>query len=80
ALNSEPLVKGVSLPYLSAGSSVFPLTDVSYPHVYGVDGDYFDMFPVRITEGWKLAENELNCTRQVVMINEAARDELFPDG
>lgn len=48
--------------------------------MYGVDGDYFDMFPIRITEGRKLAENELNSTHQVVMINEAARDELFPDG
>ncbi|MCI4138432.1 ABC transporter permease [Bacillus vallismortis] len=80
AIKSDPMVKGLSLYYLSEGSSVFHLTNVSYPQVFGVDGDYFDMFPVRITEGRKLAENELNSTRQVVMINEAARDELFPDG
>ena len=80
AIKSDPTVKGLSLYYLSEGASVFHLTNVSYPQVYGVDGDYFDMFPIRITEGRKLAENELNSTHQVVMINEAARDELFPDG
>lgn len=80
AIKSDPMVKGLSLYYLSEGASVFHLTNVSYPQVYGVDGDYFDMFPIRITEGRKLAENELNSTHQVVMINEAARDELFPDG
>lgn len=48
--------------------------------MYGVDADYFDMFPISITEGRKLTEKELNSTHQVVMINEAARDELFPDG
>lgn len=48
--------------------------------MYGVDDDYFDMFPIRITEGRKLTENDLNSTHQVVMINEAVRDELFPDG
>lgn len=80
AIKSDPMVKGLSLYYLSEGASVFHLTNVSYPQVYGVDGDYFDMFPIRITEGRKLAENELNSTHQVAMINEAARDELFPDG
>lgn len=65
---------------MSEGATVFHLTNVSYPQVYGVDADYFNMFPISITEGRKLAEKELNSTHQVVMINEAARDELFPDG
>lgn len=80
AIKSDPMVKGLSLYYLSEGASVFHLTNVSYPQVYGVDDDYFDMFPIRITEGRKLTENDLNSTHQVVMINEAVRDELFPDG
>lgn len=74
------MVKGVSLYHLAEGVTAFHLTNSAYPQVFGVDQDYFNMFPIRITEGKALTDKELGSKHQVVMINEDARDELFPDG
>ncbi|ASS72616.1 ABC transporter permease [Bacillus atrophaeus] len=80
SITSDPMVKGVSLYHLAEGVTAFHLTNSAYPQVFGVDQDYFNMFPIRITEGKALTDKELGSKHQVVMINEDARDELFPDG
>ncbi|WP_332697738.1 ABC transporter permease [Halalkalibacter lacteus] len=79
-IRSQSNVAGVSLYHESWNVMAFHQTNSAYPQIYGIDEGYFDLFPMTLVEGRQLSSNELTGTSQVVLINEDARNELFPEG
>ncbi|MDT8860394.1 ABC transporter permease [Alkalihalobacillus sp. MEB130] len=79
-IHSQPNVNGLSLYHETWSSGVFYQANMTYPQMYGVDQGYLDLFPITIVEGRQLTPVELLGKNQFVMLNEDARNELFPEG
>ncbi|KMK75528.1 ABC transporter permease [Alkalihalobacillus pseudalcaliphilus] len=78
-IKSDPRVNLISTYHQSWGEA-YHLANMSWPELYGVDQTYLELFPVEIVEGRGFTDEELLGKNQFVIINETARDELFPDG
>ncbi|KGA97657.1 peptide ABC transporter permease [Alkalihalobacillus alcalophilus ATCC 27647 = CGMCC 1.3604] len=79
-IQSDPLVNVVSTYHQSWSGEAFHLANSSWPEMYGVDQTYLELFPITVVEGREFTDEEFNGKYQYVMINEEARDELFPEG
>ncbi|TSB47986.1 ABC transporter permease [Alkalicoccobacillus porphyridii] len=75
-ITEDPLIDTVSL-FHKSWSEAYHEMNMSWPETYAVDSTYFELFPIDILEGRMLTDEELDGKSQLVMINEATRDELF---
>lgn len=73
------LVKSIAVFYQNY-TQAFYLNNYSDSDLYAIDDKYFSIFPINVLEGRKIAPIEHEKGSQVVMINKATRDALFPEG
>ncbi|KYG27612.1 ABC transporter permease [Alkalihalobacillus trypoxylicola] len=79
-IQGDPLVNVISTYHQSWGGEAYYLTNSAWFQMFGIDETYLELFPVEVIEGRSLSEEEYQGRYQYIMLNEEARDELFPDG
>ncbi|WP_405103967.1 ABC transporter permease [Oceanobacillus sp. FSL H7-0719] len=72
-------VEGMSV-YYEGWQEVYHLMNVTHPQMIGIDDRYLELFPADIIEGRGFSNADFTSFNQVVLINEMAMSELFPEG